>query len=154
MSKASPQLDVSVLTSAKTGLSYLTANDWALVADKAARLKFKAGDSIIQQGKRTHGIYVLLSGEASVHIPGKEILPSLGPGDICGEISFLDEQTATVTVTAKQAAEAYYLDRPTLQTLFELYPHLGSRFYRSLAYSLSRRLRDLLVVSATPSTKK
>jgi CRP-like cAMP-binding protein len=153
MPKATSPQDVSVLTSAKTGLSYLTANDWALIADKAARLKYKAGDSIIQQGKRTHGVYVLLSGEASVHIPGKEILPALRPGDICGEISFLDEQPATVTVMAKEAVEAYYLDRPTLQSLFELYPHLGSRFYHSLAFSLSRRMRDVLV-SGTLATKK
>jgi CRP-like cAMP-binding protein len=153
MPKASSQQDVSVLTSAKTGLVYLTANDWALIADKAARMKFKAGEAIAQQGKRSHGICVLLSGEASVHIPGKEILPSLRPGDVCGEISFLDEQPATVTVTAKEAVEAYYLDRPTLQSLFELYPHLGSRFYQSLAISLGRRLREVLVTGALVTKK-
>lgn len=130
------------MTSAKNGLVYLTANDWALIADKAARMKFKAGDSLIQQGKRTHGIYLLLSGSASVHIPGHEILPALGPGEVCGEISFLDQQPATVSVVAKQEVTAYYLDSPTLQSLFELFPHLGSRFYHSLAVSLSRRLRE------------
>lgn len=153
MSKTSSQQDVSVLTSAKTGLVYLTTNDWALIADKAARVKYKAGDAIVHQGKHTHGVYVLLSGEASVHIPDKEIEPSLRPGDVCGEISFLDEQTATVSVTAKQAVEAYYLDRPTLQSLFELYPHLGSRFFQSLSLSLARRLRDVLLVSATVTKK-
>jgi CRP-like cAMP-binding protein len=153
MPKTNTQHDVSLLMSAKTGLSYLTTNDWALVADKAARMSFRVGDSIIQQAKRTNGIYLLLSGEASVHIPGKEILPSLRPGDVCGEISFLDEQPATVTVTAKEAVEAYFLDRPTLQSLFELYPHLGSRFYHSLAFSLSRRLRDVLVTSAAAAKK-
>jgi CRP-like cAMP-binding protein len=40
--------------------------------------------------------------------------------------------------------EAYRLDRLTLQSLFELFPHLGSRFYRSLATNLSHRLRDLI----------
>jgi hypothetical protein len=29
-----------------------------------------------------------------------------------------------------------------LEDLFELYPHLASRFYRSLAVILSRRLRE------------
>jgi CRP-like cAMP-binding protein len=153
MPKTSSQQDVSILTSAKTGLVHLTANDWALIADKAARMKFKVGDSIALQGKRSHGIYVLLSGAASVHIPGKEILPSLRPGDVCGEISFLDDQPATVTVTAKDAVEAYYLDRPTLQSLFELYPHLGSRFFQSLAMSLARRLRDVLVAGALVTKK-
>jgi CRP-like cAMP-binding protein len=84
-----------------------------------------------------------------VHIPGREILPALSPGDVCGEISFLDEQPATVDVIAKQPVEAYYVDRPTLESLFELFPHLGSRFYRSLAFSLSQRVRNLIGGSPT-----
>jgi hypothetical protein len=53
MSKANQQQDVSVLSSAKNGLVYLTSNDWALIADKAVRKQFKAGETIVQQGKRT-----------------------------------------------------------------------------------------------------
>jgi hypothetical protein len=32
-----------------------------------------------------------------------------------------------------------------LQDLFELFPHLASRFYRSVAVNLSRRLREQIV---------
>src|SRR3979409_1806937 len=39
MSKTTSHQDVSVLSSAKNGLTYLTPNDWALIADKAARLQ-------------------------------------------------------------------------------------------------------------------
>jgi len=150
MPKATQQQDVSVLSSSKHGLVYLTANDWMLIADKAARLKFKAGAHIIQQGRRTHGVYVLLTGMATVQLPSQTALPALGPGEVCGEISFLDEQPATVDVLAKEPVEAYYLDRPTLQTLFELFPHMGSRFYHSLACSMSHRLRELIGPSPLP----
>ncbi len=143
MPKKTSLQDVSVLSSAKNGLTYLTANDWALIADKAARLQFKAGDSIVRKGKRTHGVYMLLKGTASVQLP-QGSAPVIGPGEVCGEISFIDELPATVDVVAKEAVEAFYLDRPTVQGLFELFPHLGSRFYRSLASSLSRRLRELI----------
>jgi CRP-like cAMP-binding protein len=79
-------------------------------------------------------------------------------GEVCGEISFLDELPATADVVAKEAVEAYYLDRPTLKSLFELFPHLASRFYHSLAGILSRRLRELIGQAsppkpATPSKK-
>jgi len=144
MSKAIQQQDVTVLSAAKQGLVYLTANDWALIADKATRMQFKAGDPIVQKGKRTHGVYLLLKGTASVEISAQGKSPAIGPGEVCGEISFIDELPATANVVAQQAVEAYYLDRPTLQSLFELFPHLGSRFYRSLASSLSRRLRELI----------
>jgi CRP-like cAMP-binding protein len=146
MSKATQQQDVAVLSSSKQGLVFLTANDWALIVDKGSRMQFKVGDRVVQHGKRTHGIYLLLKGTASVQIPRPAIspfaLPAIGPGEVCGEISFLDELPATASVVAKEPVEAYYLDRPTLQSLFELFPHLGSRFYRSLACSLSHRLRE------------
>jgi CRP-like cAMP-binding protein len=143
MSKATQQQDVSVLSSAKSGLVYLTANDWALIADKSVRRQFKTGETIVQQGKRTHGVYLLVKGTASVQIPSKGML-GIGPGDACGEISFLDELPATANVVAKEEVWAYYLDRQTLQSMFELFPHLGSRFYQSLAAILSRRLRELI----------
>jgi CRP-like cAMP-binding protein len=144
MSKAIQQQDVSVLSAAKQGLVYLTANDWALIADKAVRMNFTVGDAIVQRGKRTHGLYLLLKGSATVQIPSQGTLPAIGEGQVCGEISFLDELPATANVVAQEAVEAYYLDHATLQTLFELFPHLGSRFYHSLASNLARRLRELI----------
>jgi len=144
MTKATQQQDVSILSSAKNGLVYLTPNDWALIADKAVRREFKAGEPIVLKGKRTYGVFVLLKGTASVQIPMQGTALGVNPGEPCGEISFLDELPASANVEAKEEVETYYLDRPTLQSMFELYPHLGSRFYRSLAAILSRRLRELI----------
>jgi CRP-like cAMP-binding protein len=142
MSKAT--LDLSVLIAAKNGLVYLTANDWALIADKALRKQFKPGESIVQRERRTHGIFLILKGTALVQIASQPTAVEIGPGQICGEISFLDELPATANVVAKESVEAYYLDRASLQSLFELFPHLGSRFYHSLAAILSRRLREII----------
>ena len=75
----------------------------------------------------------------------------IGPGEVCGEISFLDELPATADVLSRDGTDTYYLDRTTLQSLFELFPHLGSRFYRSLASILSRRLREVIGLK-TPMT--
>jgi CRP-like cAMP-binding protein len=143
MSNATQHQDVSVLSAAKSGLIYLTPNDWALIVDKAVRMQFKPGETIVQKGRRTHGVYLVLKGTASVQIASRANL-EVGAGEVCGEISFLDELPATADVVAKQAVEAYYLDRGALRSLFELFPHLGSRFYQSLAGILSRRLRELI----------
>lgn len=144
MSKTILQQDVSVLSGCKQGLVFLTANDWALIADKAKRLQFQPGDRIIRKGTRTNGVYLLLEGTAQVEISSQGTCPTIGPGAVCGEISFLDELPATAHVVAQAPAVAYYLERSVLMSMFELYPHLGSRFYRSLASSLSRRLRELI----------
>jgi CRP/FNR family cyclic AMP-dependent transcriptional regulator len=143
MSKVINQ-DVSVLSSSKHGLLYLTPNDWTLVADKASRVQFRKGQTMVQKGKRTNGVYLLLSGTARVQIPGKPAVPEIGPGEICGEMSFLEDAPASVNVVAQGDVEAYHLDRATIEGLFEIFPHLASRFYRSLAASLSHRLRELI----------
>jgi len=135
--------EVSVLSSSKHGLIYLTANDWALVIDKASRVQFKEGAILIQKGKRTDGVYLLLKGSARVIIPS-QASRTLGLGEICGEMSFLEASAASASVIAEGDVETYHLDRATLQSLFELYPHLGSRFYHSLATNLSHRLRELI----------
>ena len=152
MAKATQQQDLSLLTSSKNGMVHLTSNDWALIADKAIRRQFKVGESLVQLGRRTHGLFVILKGNATVQIPGQLRGTEIGPGEVCGEISFIDELPATADVIASVNTEAYYLDRPTLQSLFELFPHLGSRFYRSLAAILSRRLRDVIAHQATESS--
>jgi len=144
MSNASQHQDVSVLSAARNGLVYLTPNDWLLIVDKAVRRQFKAGEAIVHKGKPPDGLYLVLKGTAAVQIPSHKGSLEVGAGDVCGEISFLDELPATADVVAKEAVEAFYLDRPTLQSLFELFPHLGSRFYHSLAAILSRRVRELI----------
>jgi CRP-like cAMP-binding protein len=136
-----------ILSSSKHGLIYLTANDWALVADKANRVQLKEGTILIQKGKRTNGVFLLLKGSARVVIPA-QASRMLGPGEICGEMSFLEDSAASASVIAEKDIEAYHLDRATLQSLFELFPHLGSRFYRSLATNLSHRLRELIGASS------
>src|SRR5271156_741048 len=153
MSKVIEQ-EVSVLSSSKYGLVYLTANDWALVADKASRVRFKKGDALVQSGKKAEGVYLLLKGTARVQIVSRPPGPGIGPGEICGEMSFLEDAPASASVIAEADVEAYHLDRSTLQGLFELFPHLASRFYRSLATNLSRRLRDLIGASSEMPSEK
>jgi CRP/FNR family cyclic AMP-dependent transcriptional regulator len=137
--------EVSLLSAAKNGLVHLTANDWALVADKARRVHFKKGEILVQKGARTDGIYLLLKGSARVQIASPPGMRKIGPGEICGDMSFLEDAPASASVIAEGEIEAYHLDHNTLYGLFELFPHLASRFYRSLAMNLSRRLRDLIV---------
>lgn len=140
--------EVLVLSSSKYGLVYLTANDWALVCDKASRVQFKKGDVLVEQGKKANGVYLLLKGSARVKIPPQPVMPTIGAGEICGEMSFIEDIPASATVVAEGDIEGLFLDRPTLENLFELFPHLASRFYRSLARNLSRRLRDLIESSS------
>jgi CRP-like cAMP-binding protein len=149
MSKVTQQ-ELFLLSSSKNGLTYLTANDWALVTDKATRVQFKKGDVLVQRGKKANGIYLLLNGTAGVQIPSQATARVIGLGEICGEMSYLEDAPASASVLATADLEALHLDRPALDRLFELFPHLASRFYRSVATNLSHRLRELIGAGSVP----
>lgn len=128
----------------KNELAYLTANDWTLITDKAKRQAFEKDRPLIREGLSVTTLFILRSGIARVErINGKGPLTvaTLGPGDICGEMAFVEKSTASASVVADTSLEADAIDAGVLSTLFETFPHLASRFYRSLAVVLSRRLR-------------
>lgn len=138
---SSQQELLSILQTASNRLEYLTPNDWTLIVDRAKRAAFSKGDVLIQQGKQAKAVYILVHGTAKVE-SSKAVIAHIGPGQVCGEMAFLENGAASATVTAEADGEACVLDWKSLSDLFELFPHLGSRFYRSLAVNLSRRLRD------------
>lgn len=133
---------LTVLQTAKNRLEYLTPNDWTLLVDKAKIVRFKRDDALLQFGKQTRTVYLLLKGNARVDGTTQGQIALLGPGEVCGEMAFLENGQASASVVAADELEAYALEWSALTDLFELFPHLGSRFYRSLAVNLSRRLRD------------
>ena len=135
---------LSVLRSAKNRLEYLTQNDWMLIVDRTKRAVLRKDDVLIHPGKQDKTVYLLVKGKAKVEGANKVLIAQIEPGEICGEMAFLESGAASATVTATSDLEVCAIEWSTLHDLFELYPHLGSRFYRSVALNLSRRLRDLI----------
>lgn len=112
-----------------------------LIVDRAEKLKFKKNEVLIEQGKQLDIVYILASGKVNVTTSGG-FLAQVVPGQVCGEMAFLESGLASATATAEEDVEACALRWNQLIDLFELFPHLASRFYRSVAINLSRRLRE------------
>jgi CRP-like cAMP-binding protein len=134
----------------KGTLEFLTENDWSLILAKSKRLSYGPGEEIIKQGIPGKAIYLIRRGTASVEVTsveGKTEIAVLGPEEICGDIAFLlkDEMLkdkTSASVLAKGAVEADLIEAEDLGKLFEAFPSVGARFYRSLAVVLARRLRE------------
>jgi CRP-like cAMP-binding protein len=126
-------------------LHYLTANDWVLIRAKEVRHTYKLGEEIIRQGDWGGSIYIIRRGEASVELAGtgsRAIVAALGPEDICGDMAFLDHGKATAAVVAKdEEVEVDEITAHELREILEAFPRLASRFYRSLAVVLVKRLK-------------
>jgi CRP/FNR family cyclic AMP-dependent transcriptional regulator len=137
---------LSILKTAENRLEYLTPNDWALLIDRATKVTFKKEETLIKKGRQTQVVYLLVRGTAKIEAEfvGMRIA-QVGPGQICGEMAFLENGVASATAIAEQEVEACAIDWSALSDLFELYPHVASRFYRSLAVTLSRRLRRQII---------
>lgn len=140
-----------VLQTAKNHLEFLTQNDWMLIVDRAKQVTFKKEDVLIHQNRANKVVYLICSGKVQVSTAPKSVIAQLGAGEICGEMAFLEGGIASASVVALTEVEAYAIEWSGLKDLFELFPHLGSRFYRSLALGLSRRLRDQLLARQAAS---
>ena len=128
-----------------SALQDLTRNDWTLIESKAKRISLKLGQEIIKEGARIDHLYVLRRGEASVELEGttsRVVIATLSEGDICGEIAFLGDSTATAAVVAKDEVEVDAIWADDLRQLVAVFPGFGTRFYRSLAIILPQRLRQ------------
>jgi len=132
---------LSILQAARNPLEYLTPNDWSLILDKSKKVSFKRGESLVQQTRQVKVVYLLIKGSAKVEV-SKMKVAEVGPGEICGEMAFLENSKPSATVIATDDVEAAAIEWSALSELFQLFPHMGSRFYRSIAISLSRRLRE------------
>jgi CRP-like cAMP-binding protein len=128
----------------KNRLQFLTHNDWMLLLDRAKPLAFKKGDVLVQQASQAKTLLIIGVGKVKVSISGK-VLAQIGPGEICGEMAFLEDSRPSATATAEEEVQAFSIEWKTLIELFELFPHVASRFYRSLAVNLSRRLREQII---------
>lgn len=62
--------------------------------------RFKAGDTVTQEGQGGVGFFVVQEGEAEVNVGG-EARGVVGPGDYFGEIALINESPRTATLTAR-----------------------------------------------------
>ncbi len=129
----------------RSTLQDLTRNDWILIESKAKRVNVNLGQEIIKEGARIDHLYVLRRGSASVELAGatsRAVIATLVAGDVCGEMAFLGDSTATAAVVAKEEVEVDAIWADDLRQLVSAFPGFGTRFYRSLAVILAQRLRQ------------
>jgi len=134
-------------------LEFLNETDRKLLSSRSKKLTFAAGQALIREGDPSWALYVVTEGTARVERNGKAIA-TMSEGDIFGEMSFLESGNASATVTAQDDLSVELIESRELLQTFESFPHLGARFYRSIAVTLSRRLRETsrLLAEATSAS--
>lgn len=104
-----------------------------------------AGERLLWEGEPVRKLYVLQCGDASVlktDDAGQQVVISaVGQGAVVGEMSLLDNSSASATVVTQTPFHALELDRAAFLQVMENYPALGFKVWRKFARITSLRLR-------------
>lgn len=95
--------------------SMLTASQAEVVSNAVVKARFKRGESIVEQGKKSDALSIILTGRARVMTAdsrGREvILATMHPGDYIGEMSLIDNEPHSATVRAEIQIDVLVLGR-------------------------------------------
>jgi len=103
--------------------------------------RFRSGDVLIQEGRQTDGLILLLEGEVQVSARGHGDIARMGIGEIIGEVSLVDSAPPSATITVIADGLALFIDKALLLRKLEQDDGFAARFYRALAIFLADRLR-------------
>jgi CRP-like cAMP-binding protein len=85
------------------------------LASTVSKKRFKRGEILVEQGKKSDALYIVLTGRTRVLMTdnkGREvILATLAAGDYVGEMSLIDDEPHSATVVADQQVDVLVLGR-------------------------------------------
>ena len=95
--------------------SMLTAAQAESVSEAVIKSRYKRGEAIVEQGKKSNALFIILTGRARVITTdqrGREvILATMQPGDYVGEMSLIDNEPHSATVRAEVQTDVLVLGR-------------------------------------------
>lgn len=110
----------------------------------SAMQDFNEGETIIEKGSHSSGMYVVLKGEAQVQFKRGELqldIDNLRPGSVFGEIGFSgDDVERTATVIAAEPMTVVRLDAEGARKGLRFYPRIAARLHQNISNILGQRL--------------
>ena len=130
-----------------SGLSFLTDlpdDDIAWMLEVGHERQVIANTILLKEGARAESLIFVLNGLVGVRVSFLEDqqVATLGPGEMLGEMGFIEERPASATVLAVENSLLLIVPYQALREALESRPGFGARFHRAVAMTISRRLRE------------
>lgn len=125
--------------------SYLSDEFLFLLSDAIQEEQYDVGESVFAYGSAGADIFVVERGEVSVQRRtsyGRFRLSTLAPGEMFGEMNFVDESERSGDAVAAVPTQLLRLDAEVIHRLVDETPELGVYLYWILWHSLARKLRS------------
>lgn len=116
---------------------YLSKRHLELIERNADELAVSAGHQLTREGVLGHELFVIAEGTATVTRHGTT-LASFGPGDFVGEMSLLDNEPGSATVTADGPMVLFVIGERQFHSLLLKIPELTVEVLKGMA----KRLRS------------
>lgn len=113
-----------------------------VLSTSVSKQRFKRGEAIVAQGETSNALYIILAGRTRVVMTDKKgrevILATLQVGDYIGEMSLIDNEAHSASVTAEMQTDVLVLGRePFLRCLSE-----NTAMSNAVMRGLVKRLRS------------
>jgi CRP/FNR family cyclic AMP-dependent transcriptional regulator len=126
---------------------YLDDYEREVLARQIDEVRIPAGELVFQMNDPGGTMFVIRTGSVEVFCKDdtgeRIVLETPGPGEVFGEISFLDGGGRTASVLAMEDLEALAVDREDLEHLFRTHPEAGLDIITAMGNRL-RRTVELL----------
>jgi len=124
---------------------YFTEDERTRV-EKLGHIRYlKEGDYLIRARETDSTLFTIEDGHLDIVAArdGSEVVvATVGPGDVLGEVSFIDDSPRTVSVRAGEGAAVRAWDKRTLSEALAFDPQLLAKFSVAMSELLVERLRD------------
>jgi CRP-like cAMP-binding protein len=116
------------------------------VLDACKMQTFLEGDELFEEGDEGDALWIIEAGHVEVFrtIKGDvaHVLDSLDPGQVVGEMSFLDGSRRSASARATEPTHLSMLKRSAFDKVAEAHPRVAAIFYAGLARVVAQRLRE------------
>ncbi len=107
------------------------------IASSMRERRYKAGDTITQEGSGGAGFFIVAEGEAEVSVGGETKPATVGPGEYFGEIALLNDSLRTATLTARTDMLCYGMTPWDFRPLVETNSEIAWKLLSAMAEKLS-----------------
>ncbi len=118
----------------------LTMSELNVVMSIVTEAKFKDGETLVKEGDKSNGLFVIVSGECEIIVGNKKVA-TVKQGTYIGEVSWIDGAPRSATVRAKGDVEVLFFERKGLLKAMSKNPGLAVKILGTIAQILAKRLR-------------
>jgi predicted RND superfamily exporter protein len=119
-------------------------------------LEFSKGDRLVTQGTMGRSMFLVVSGDLEVvriEPDGERLIAILGPGEVFGEIGFVQATRRTADVRAIGPVSVLRFDHERIEKDLVFFPHIMAKLNFNISGILGKRLADIVEARAQPASQ-